>query len=85
MVKKRDPICTTLQAVQHQTTQNSDKESIFKVKLESPESDPSVKVTISSTDREIFKKIPLKSERQISLDDHQTTLSSEKDTEETDE
>lgn len=80
MSRQKDPFCTELVVVGHNTKEESDKETVFQVRLQSKitslkgEGETVVKMTISSTDNKIFSDLPLKSERKISLMDPQTTL-----------
>jgi hypothetical protein len=80
MSKKKDPICLELVVVGHEKKEESDKNAVFKVRLQTKvtslkgEEETVARMVITSTEEEIFDDMPLKSERKIQLLDEQTTL-----------
>lgn len=80
MSKKKEQICFEMVVMKHITEDSAEKEPIYKVVMKPKvaqtigESEATMTMTIKSESQEIFDLLPVKSERQVTLKDEQTTL-----------
>jgi hypothetical protein len=80
MSPKKEAICFEMVVNKHTTEDSADKNPVYKVLLKPKtsqkigDSEATVTMTIKSESEEIFDLLPVKSERQVTLQDEQTTL-----------
>ena len=80
MSKKKEPICFEMVVMKHITEDSAEKETTYKIVLKPKtaqvigKSEATLSMTIKSESEEIFNLLPVKSERQVTLKDEQTTF-----------
>lgn len=80
MSKKKESVCFEMVVMKHITEDSAEKETTYKIIMKPKttqligEAEATISMTIKSESEQIFSLLPVKSVRQVTLKDDQTTL-----------